>query len=307
MGDFYVAHEYWFAAFQLVTAMLGMGATLTARDFRDVVREPGAVTLGMVVQLVLVPLATFAFLRVLGVHGGVAVGVALIAAIPGGTSSNIFTYFARGNSALSISITGLTTLACLITTPLILGALISDKLPADFTMPTGQIVSEIAFTLLLPLALGMAYLYMYPREAVAVSKWCIRASLLGIVLIVIGSMSAGRLNLEAFGMDNALLVVYFTLALTAMGWLAPRLFSLSRPDSNAIAFEVIVRNINLGVLLKASLFPASMAATAQLGDAVLFTLLLYGGLQLIIAPILIMLYRARRPLDGAQRKPPPNS
>ena len=95
MGDFYVEHEYWVAAFQLVTAMLGMGATLTARDFRDVVREPGAVTLGMVVQLVLVPLATFGFLRLLGVHGGVAVGIALIASIPGGTTSNIFTYFAR--------------------------------------------------------------------------------------------------------------------------------------------------------------------------------------------------------------------
>jgi BASS family bile acid:Na+ symporter len=297
MGAFYIEHEYWFAAFQLVTAMLGMGATLTARDFRDVVREPGAVTLGMVVQLVLVPLATFGFLRVLGVHDGVAVGIALIAAIPGGTTSNIFTYFARGNSALSISITGLTTLACLVTTPLILAALISDELPADFTMPTGQIVNEIAFTLLLPLALGMSYLYLYPRSAVAVSKWSIRASLVGIALIVIGSMSAGRLNIEAFGLDNVLLVVCFTLALTATGWLAPRLFRLSRPDSRAIAFEVIVRNVNLGVLLKASLFPAATVATAQLGDAVLFTLLLYGGLQLAIAPLLIMLYRTPRPAD----------
>lgn len=293
MGDFYVEHEYWVAAFQLVTAMLGMGATLTARDFRDVVREPGAVTLGMIVQLVLVPLATFGFLRVLGVHGGVAVGIALIASIPGGTTSNIFTYFARGNSALSISITGLTTLACLITTPLILAALISDNLPADFTMPTGRIVNEIAFTLLFPLALGMLYLYLYPRQAVAVSKWCIRASLFGIVLIVVGSMSAGRLNLAAFGMDNALLVVYFTLALTATGWLATRLFTLPRPDSIAIGFEVIVRNVNLGVLLKASLFPASTAATAQLGDTVLLTLLLYGSLQMIIAAVLIMFYRKR--------------
>lgn len=293
MGDFYVEHEYWVAAFQLVTAMLGMGATLTARDFRDVVREPGAVTLGMVVQLVLVPLATFGFLRLLGIHGGVAVGIALIASIPGGTTSNIFTYFARGNSALSISITGLTTLACLITTPLILTALISDNLPADFTMPTGRVVNEIAFTLLLPLTLGMLYLYLYPRQAVAVSKWCIRASLLGIVLIVVGSVSAGRLNLAAFGLDNVLLVVYFTLALTATGWLATRLFKLSRPDSIAIGFEVIVRNVNLGVLLKASLFPASAAATAQLGDAVLLTLLLYGGLQMIIAAILIMFHRKR--------------
>lgn len=294
MGALYVEHEYWFAAFQLVMAMLGMGATLTARDFRDIVREPAAVTLGMVVQLILVPLATFGFLRLLGVHGGVAVGIALLASIPGGTTSNIFTYFARGNSALSISLTGLTTLACLVTTPLILAALISDQLPVDFTMPTGQIVIEIAFTLLLPLALGMSYLYMYPRQAVAVSKWCIRASLLGIILIVVGSMSAGRLDIEAFGMDSVLLVVYFAVVLTATGWLAPRLFRLSRPDSVAIEIEVIVRNVNLGVMLKASLFPAAAAATSQLGDAVLFTLLLYGGLQLTIAPLLIILYRRPR-------------
>jgi BASS family bile acid:Na+ symporter len=291
MGAFYVEHEYWFAAFQLVMAMLGMGATLTGRDFRDVVREPRAVTIGMVVQLVLVPIAAFAFLRVLGVGGGVAVGIALIVAIPGGTTSNIFTFFARGNSALSISITGLTTLACLVTTPLILTALISDSLPADFTMPTGQIVNEIAFTLLLPLALGMAYLYLYPQKAVAVSKWCVRASLFGIVLIVIGSMTAGRLDVEAFGVDNMLLVVSFTLLLVATGWVAPRLFRLSRPDATAIEFEVIVRNVNLGVLLKAALFPASVSATSHLGDAVLFTLLLYGGLQLIIAAILVPRYR----------------
>ena len=293
MGAFYVQYEYWFAAFQLVMAMLGMGATLTGRDFRDVVREPRAVTIGMVVQLVLVPFAAFVFLRVLGVSGGVAIGIALIASIPGGTTSNIFTFFARGNSALSISITGLTTMACLVTTPLILAALISDSLPTDFTMPTGQIVNEIAFTLLLPLALGMLYLYMYPEKAAVVSKWCIRASLLGIVLIVVGSSSAGRLNIEAFGTDNVLLVVSFTLVLTALGWMASRLFRLSRPDATAIEFEVIVRNVNLGVMLKASLFPAAVSATSHLGDAVLFSLLLYGGLQLAIAALLIPRYRRR--------------
>lgn len=291
MGAFYIEYEYWVAAFQLVMAMFGMGATLTARDFRDVVREPRSVTLGLTVQLLLVPLAAYLFLTTLSVSGGVAIGLALIAAIPGGTTSNIFTFFARGNSALSISITGLTTLACLLTTPLILATLISDSLPADFTMPTGQIVTEIALTLLLPLALGMLYLYMYPRSATTVSKWCIRASLLGILLIVLGSITAGRLNLEAFGMDNVKLVVFFILALIATGWLMPRLFRLSRPDSTAIEFEVIVRNTNLGVLLKASLFPASAAATSQLGDSVLFTVLLYGGLQLMVAPVLIKLYR----------------
>ena len=291
MGAFYVEYEYWFAVFQLVMAMFGMGATLSLRDFRDVVREPRSVSIGLAVQIVLVPLAAFVFLRALGVGDGVAIGLALIAAIPGGTTSNIFTFFARGNSALSISITGLTTLACLLTTPLILTLLISDSLPADFSMPTGQIVTEIGFTLLLPLGLGMLYLYLYPRTAVAVSKWCIRASLLGILLIVIGSIAAERLNLEVFGMGNVMLVVFFALLLMTTGWLAPRMFGLSRADSTAIEFEVIVRNTNLGVLLKASLFPASAGATAQLGDSVLFTLLLYGGLQLAVAPVMIKLYR----------------
>ena len=291
MGAFYVEYEYWFAVFQLVMAMFGMGATLSLRDFRDVVREPRSVSIGLAVQIVLVPLAAFVFLRALGVGDGVAIGLALIAAIPGGTTSNIFTFFARGNSALSISITGLTTLACLLTTPLILTLLISDSLPADFSMPTGQIVTEIGFTLLLPLGLGMLYLYLYPRTAVAVSKWCIRASLLGILLIVIGSIAAERLNLEVFGMGNVMLVVFFAVLLMTTGWLAPRLFGLSRADSTAIEFEVIVRNTNLGVLLKASLFPASAGATAQLGDSVLFTLLLYGGLQLAVAPVMIKLYR----------------
>ena len=88
-------------------------------------------------------------------------------------------------------------------------------------MPAGKIVNEIGFTLLLPLALGMLYLYLYPRAAVSVSKWCIRASLLGIVLIVIGSISAGRLNLAVFGMNNVMLVVLFTLVLTVTGLVVP--------------------------------------------------------------------------------------
>ncbi len=293
MGDFYVSYEYWFAAVQLVLAMLGMGATLTGRDFRDVVAEPLAVTVGTLVQLVAVPVTAFLFLRFVGVSEGVAVGIALIAAIPGGTTSNIFSFLARGNAALSISITGITTLACLITTPLILSVLVSQYLPVDFSMPTAQIIREIALTLLLPLAAGMLYLYLYPRSAATLSKWSIRGSLLGIVLIVVGSASAGRLDAEAFGGDNMLLVALFSALLALMGYLVPRVLGLSRPDATAIEFEVIVRNVNLGVLIKAALFPAAVSATAALGDMVLFTLLLYGALQMLLSAPIIWLKRQR--------------
>jgi len=291
VGEIYIQYEYWFAAFQLIFAMFGMGATLTVNDFKEVVREPRSVTLGTLMQLLLVPLFALAFISVSGVVGGVAIGIALIAAIPGGTTSNIFTYMARGNVPLSISITGLTTLACLITTPLILGFLITEHLPSDFTMPTGQIISEIALTLLLPLAIGMTVLRISPANAGWISKWSIRASLLGIVAIVVGSASAGRLDLDAFGIQNLYLILAFIVVLTIVSWLSSKLLRLSRTDATAIEMEVVVRNVNLGVLIKASMFPVVSGADNTIGDMVLFAVLLYGGLQMLISVALIIIRR----------------
>lgn len=89
--DWYVQNEYWFAAVQLTLAMLGMGATLKLSDFRDVAREPKGVTIGVLVQIVAVPLVTLLLIQSVGLDVGVLIGIALIAAIPGGTVSNIYT------------------------------------------------------------------------------------------------------------------------------------------------------------------------------------------------------------------------
>jgi BASS family bile acid:Na+ symporter len=291
MGEIYITYEYWVAAFQLLFAMLGMGAALTVDDFKDVVREPRSVTYGTLIQLLLIPLIALLFISVSGVAIGVAVGIALVAAVPGGTTSNIFTYMARGNIPLSISITGLTTLACLITTPLILGLLVTEYLPADFAMPTGQIIRDIAFTLLLPLIVGMLILRYVPRHAGWVSTWSIRASLFGILLIVVGSASAGRLDLDAFGGQNLLLVCVFVIILGVVSWSASRLLRLSKADSTAIELEVIVRNVNLGLLIKVSMFPAVAGLADPLGDMVLFTILLYGALMMLFAAVVIVLRR----------------
>jgi BASS family bile acid:Na+ symporter len=300
MGNFYIQHEYWFAAVQLILAMFGMGATLTADDFKDVLREPMAVSFGTAMQLLMVPLVALVFISTSGVAGGVAAGIALIAAIPGGTTSNIFTYMARGNVPLSISITGITTLACLFTTPLILAILITEYLPADFRMPVADIMTGIAFTLLLPLLLGMALLRLIPRHAPLVSTWSIRASLFVIGLIIIGSASAGRLDVDAFGLHNIGLVLLFLLILLVVGWLAPRMLGFSREDSTAIELELVVRNANLGVLLKASIFPFVPGADNRVGDLVLFSVLLYGGVQLLAAAVLIGLRRRSAAAQGSE-------
>ncbi|WP_281649028.1 bile acid:sodium symporter [Parendozoicomonas sp. Alg238-R29] len=296
MGAFYIQHEYWFSVFQLVTAMIGMGATLTLRDFRELLLEPKAVASGIGIQLIIVPMIALAFITIFGLVGGIAVGLALIAAIPGGSTSNIFTHFAQGNIALSVAITAVTTLGCLITAPLILELLVSSYMPGDFVMPKVQIMKEIALVLLLPLALGMLYLRFLPNSAATFSKWCVRISLFGLLMIVVGASVSGRLDLKAFGLNNISLVVVFILAMALISWLISwGVLKLSYRDATAVDMEVVVRNINLGLMVKVLLFPAIIGQEDPIGDVVLLTLLLYGGLQIFAAGGLIGLRRLKAP------------
>ena len=115
MIGLYIEYEYWVAAVQLVLAMLGMGAGLQGADFKKVALQPKAASVGLAMQLVAVPLVALGFIMITDLPPGMVIGIAIIAAIPGGTVSNIFTFMARGNVPLSISITALTSLACLAT------------------------------------------------------------------------------------------------------------------------------------------------------------------------------------------------
>lgn len=292
MADFYIQYEYGFAVFQLVLAMLGMGATLKLSDFNEILREPYAVICGTLIQLLLIPLLAYVFIRLLSLPAGVAIGIALIAAIPGGTSSNIFTHFARGNVALSISVTAITTLACLVTTPLLLELLVASYMPEDFVMPRAHIMKEIFFNLLLPLGVGMWVLHYFPVFARHLSQWCIRGSVLGLILIFVGASLAGRLDVEAFGLFNVVLVLLFVGLIVIVGWLAPRALGLSIADSTAVEMEVVVRSVNLGIMLKVAIFPELIGEQLQLGNMALFSLLLYGAIQMLLGLVLIPMRRS---------------
>ncbi len=287
MFSFYLTHEYWFAAAQLSLAMLGMGATLTLKDFKAIIKTPRAFAIGLSLQFVLVPLAAFLFITFSGATAGLLIGLALLAAIPGGTVSNIFTYMGKGNIVLSIAITAITTIACLVTTPIVLNLLISQHMPADFIMPVGRIAFEICLFLLLPLFIGMVIFAKLPNQAEMISKFGIYGSIFVIALIVIGSAGAGRLDLGSFGMTNVLLILAFALTLLSLSVIIPKLLRLPAKDGTAIQIEITVRNTNLGLLLTASLFPPGHV----LGGTVLMTVLLYGAMMLLLGAGLILYNR----------------
>ncbi|MBT5387173.1 MAG: bile acid:sodium symporter family protein [Porticoccaceae bacterium] len=281
MIELYIEYEYWVAAIQLLLAMLGMGASLQVADFKKVALQPKAATIGLLMQLMAVPLIALGFILFTSLPPGIVIGIAIVAAIPGGTVSNIFTYMARGNVPLSISITALTSVACLVTTPLILDFLISEYMPDSFVMPVAQIATEIGLFLLLPLIVGMSILKRFPSYAEGFSTLCVRGSLLGIGLIVIGSVGAGRLNFSHVSGPEIATLLAFIASLSLAGIWLTKAFGLAKKDNSAIEMEVVVRNINLGLLLKVSLFPTVAGESNPMADMALFTMLLYGAWQLV--------------------------
>lgn len=299
MIAWYIEYEYWVAAVQLILAMLGMGAGLKIADFEKVAMQPKAATLGLMMQLVVVPLIALGFIVLTNLPPGMVIGIAIVAAIPGGTVSNIFTFMAQGNVPLSISITALTSVACLVTTPMILDFLISDYMTDSFVMPAKKVAIEIGLCLLLPLGLGMAFLKHLPAYAQRFSDLCVKGSLIGIGMIVVGSLGAGRLNFANIAAGDIAVLFGFILSLTFVGVWLTKSFGLARKDNRAIEMEVVVRNINLGFLLKVSLFPAVAGESNPVADMALFSMLLYGAWQLATG-IFLIFWRRRQPLMEAR-------
>jgi BASS family bile acid:Na+ symporter len=279
----YAAFEHAVASLQLALAMLGMGALLTPGDFRGVAESPRGLAVGLLTQLSVVPLVASLLAWLLPIGPGLVAGLILVAAIPGGTMSNLLTYLGRGNVALSISLTAVTTVAALVTTPALLGLLAGAHLPAGFDMPVGRVAREISISLLVPLLLGMTAGRVWPTHREAISRHAIRASLIAIGLLVVGAAGSGRIDPRSYGFWGIASLVLLAVAFGSAAWLASWAAGLRSHERLALVIEATLRNANLGVLVKASLFPAVAGQIDPIGDAMLFAVLLYGGLGLLTA------------------------
>src|SRR5438093_1328213 len=139
MFNWYPDYEYHFARAQLVLFTLGMGMTLAPADFLEITRRPRSFLVGLGGQLLVVPWIAVLLNWLLDLDKGIAIGLILVAAMPGGALSKFFAYFGRGNMALSISLTGVTTLLTLVTVPVMLQFLAAQHIRPDFEMPVGVI------------------------------------------------------------------------------------------------------------------------------------------------------------------------
>jgi len=260
---------------QLLLAMLGMGATLSLREFWGVVRHPASAGIGVGLQWIAVPLLGLAVGRLFSLTPGWAVGLLLVTVTPGGAFSNLLTFLGRGHVPLSISVTLAATLTCIVTAPLLLRLSATRYMPADFSFPIGPIVFEVCAYLLIPLAAGMAIHRYLNRRAPLISKAAIWSSLALVLIIAAGALTTGRIEVAAHGWRPPLVIGLFALLNHAMA--AEVCHLLRRPDNEtlAIAIEVTVRNGGVGLLLLQFFFPGQ----PEQGHA-LYTILFYTGLQI---------------------------
>jgi BASS family bile acid:Na+ symporter len=278
MFDWYHDCEYTLARTQLVLFTLGMGMTLSLGDFVEIARRPRSFMAGLIGQLFFIPFIAVAINSVSGFQPGIAVGLILVAAMPGGALAKFFAYFGRGNMALSISLTGVTTLLTLLTVPLMLQLLATQHIPENFSMPLDAIIIDVALCLLLPLVVGLAISRLWPGQHRLLSKICIRIGLAVVIVMVVGSLGSGRIVPGEYGLSVPIAIIVFCLLGSQLNMLPFYFFGWPRTDRLAVGIEVTMRNMNLAILINARLFPeGEVTEINEIGKGVLFVVLFYAA------------------------------
>lgn len=229
----------------LAIIMFGMGLTLSAKDFAEVLKRPVEVGIGVVSQFLIMPLLAVALTQIIPMSPEVAAGVILVGCCPGGTSSNVMTYLSKGDLALSVACTSVTTLAAPIVTPFLVWVFASQYLPVDATAMFLSIVKIV----LLPLALGVILQKILPKAVAAAVPVLPLVSVVGIVLIVAAVVGASKGAIVQSGLLIFAVVLLHNGLGYVLGFFTARAFGLSLAKRKAISIEVGMQNSGLGAAL----------------------------------------------------------
>ncbi|MCB1866743.1 MAG: bile acid:sodium symporter family protein [Chromatiales bacterium] len=244
----------------LGVVMFGMGATLTASDFANVARRPRLVAIGTVLQFALMPFAAWLISMALDLDPMLAAGLVLVGACPGGTASNVVCYLARGDVALSITLTTVSTLLAVIATPLLTWLYIGTRVE----VPAIEMLWSIARIVLVPVFAGIIVNHFFAARIAKAKSVFPLVSILAIVLIIAIIVA---LNSERLGtlLGPVLLAVVLHNAIgLAGGYYGARLFGYGGVEARTLAIEVGMQNSGLGVALASKFFAPAAALPGAL-------------------------------------------
>ncbi|QSP95131.1 bile acid:sodium symporter [Marinobacter salinisoli] len=258
----------------LFIIMVGIGLTLTLRDFGQVTRNPKSILVGTVAQILVMPLAAFGIAQVLGLAPALAVGLVIIAACPGGTTSNLFALLARGNIALSILLTVSASLITILTLPLFTNYALKMYFGegADIALPAGKTIAMLVVIVLLPVAIGM---FIRTRAPETARKAEGVVSIFGgvvLLLLIVAILWGARERLPTLISEAGPAAFLLNLAGLIVGLGISRLAGLSQRESLAVAIELGIKNGTIALMVTLTLLESSEMSV----PAVIYSIMMYG-------------------------------
>ena len=234
----------------LIFIMFTLGLGLTVTDFKNVLHQPKAFMIGMINQMIILPVVAFFIIFLFSLHSEMAVGMMILACCPGGVTSNIITKLAKGDTALSISYTAVISIITVITLPLIVGFSIQYFMGSD--APSINILS-LGLTMFVitavPVCMGLYINMRYHNAANSFSPIANKISTLLFIIIVAGALASewetfiNNLNILGPSIITLIIIMIF------VGYNSAKLFNLDRPKAITISIESSIQNATVGITI----------------------------------------------------------
>lgn len=264
-----------FLPLALFIIMLGMGLGLTIADFKRIFVEPKAVLIGLSAQLFLLPIVGFLLASLFPLTPELAVGVMVLAACPGGPTSNMLTYLADGNVALSVTLTAISSLITVFTIPIVVN-LASRQFAGEgvsLQLPFLETVIQIAVITLIPITIGMLLHRYAPLFSAGVEKWVKWLSLFFLGLIIFGLLLAERANLASYIVQVGWVTLTLNLVTMALGYLLAKAARLDHQSATAVTCEVGIQNGTLAIAVASA--PTLLNNPTMSIPAAIYSLLMF--------------------------------
>lgn len=221
--------------------MFGMGTSMRVDDFLSVIRTPRGVVIGVMSQFIIMPTLGFILASSSGFAPEIAAGIILVGCSPSGLASNVMSYLAKANLALSITITSITTLLAPFITPLLMKLLAGELIEINVL----NMMWDISKMIILPIGLGLLYNKLFAGKSIWLEKAMPVISMIGIALVIVVITAAGRDSLLTIGPLLILIVLVHNSCGYFLGYYAARLFKMNERDARTVAIEVGMQNAGL--------------------------------------------------------------
>ena len=269
-----------FLPFSLAVIMFGMGLSLRVEDFKRILIYPKAVGIGLLNQLILLPVLAFGIAKAFQLPPELAVGLMILAVCPGGATSNLITHLAKGDAALSITLTACSSVITVFTIPFLVNYSIGYFIPggeAQQLEVVGTVVS-VLFITLIPVTLGMITLAKAPALAQKWDQPFRKISTVFFVIIVIAAILKERENLVQYFIEAGPAALALNLSTLAVSFAMAKWTGLPFRQGLTIAIESGIQNGTLGITIAATLLVNSVMSI----PSAIYSLLMFGTAALVI-------------------------